>query len=277
MQIQKLAGDGRIVSRARALHPNAAPHAWETAEGVRLSAPTESDGVRHGDTIEVWLDARAGRHRRGPGKALRRRGRDPRGRRPLPRRVRGRHRREPRPPRDRDDANRGRPGGRVPRARVRRDRPEAHRPRRRRRTPPKNLTARPGRARSTTLCNASTATTPAAGSRPPSRSPTPGPATASTSASARSTRRPGRRSPTGNPTARRRPRCTRRQPRPSSTPTPTCRRTRCSRSTPTPCGSSAKSPTCAAKTRAAPRRRPWAAYHAEVFPPGAMRPARRRR
>lgn len=59
MQIQRLARDGRIVSRARAQHPNAAPHARETAEGVRLSAPAESDGVRHGDTIEVWLDARA--------------------------------------------------------------------------------------------------------------------------------------------------------------------------------------------------------------------------
>ena len=57
MQIRRITNEGRVVSRVRALHPNAAPHAWEATEGVRLSALAQSDGGRHGDTVEVWLDA----------------------------------------------------------------------------------------------------------------------------------------------------------------------------------------------------------------------------
>ena len=59
MQIRRINNEGRVVSRVRTLHPNAAPHAWEATEGVRLSALAQSDGGRHGDTVEVWLDARA--------------------------------------------------------------------------------------------------------------------------------------------------------------------------------------------------------------------------
>ena len=60
MQIRRITNEGRVVSRVRALHPNAAPHAWEATEGVRLSARAESRPVgRNGDTVEVWLDARS--------------------------------------------------------------------------------------------------------------------------------------------------------------------------------------------------------------------------
>ena len=60
MQIRRLTSDGRIVSRVRALHPTAAPHAWEATEGVRLTAPAEGNrGTRDGETVEVWLDARS--------------------------------------------------------------------------------------------------------------------------------------------------------------------------------------------------------------------------
>ena len=57
MQIRRITSEGRVVSRVRALHPTAAPHAWEATEG-RLSAPAEGHVGRHGDTVEVWLDAR---------------------------------------------------------------------------------------------------------------------------------------------------------------------------------------------------------------------------
>ena len=59
MQIRRITSEGRVASRVRALHPNAAPHAWEATEGIRLSAPVEGRVGRHGDTVEVWLDARA--------------------------------------------------------------------------------------------------------------------------------------------------------------------------------------------------------------------------
>lgn len=60
MQIRRVTHEGRVVSRMRALHPTATPHAWEATAGVRLSAPAEARaGGRHGDTVEVWLDARA--------------------------------------------------------------------------------------------------------------------------------------------------------------------------------------------------------------------------
>ena len=60
MQIRRITNEGRVVSRVRALHPNAAPHAWEATDGVRLSALAESRPVgRNGDTVEVWLDARS--------------------------------------------------------------------------------------------------------------------------------------------------------------------------------------------------------------------------
>ncbi len=60
MQIRRLTSEGRIVSRVRALHPTAAPHAWEATEGVRLSAPAEGNrGTRHGEILEIWLDARS--------------------------------------------------------------------------------------------------------------------------------------------------------------------------------------------------------------------------
>ena len=60
MQIRRLTSDGRIASRVRALHPAAAPHAWEATEGVRLTAPAEGNrGTRDGETVEVWLDARS--------------------------------------------------------------------------------------------------------------------------------------------------------------------------------------------------------------------------
>ena len=60
MQIRTITNEGRVVSRVRALHPNAAPHAWEATEGVRLSALAEGRATgRNGDTVEVWLDARS--------------------------------------------------------------------------------------------------------------------------------------------------------------------------------------------------------------------------
>ena len=60
MQIRGITSEGRVVSRVRAVHPNAAPHAWEATEGVRLSALADSRPAgRNGDTAEVWLDARA--------------------------------------------------------------------------------------------------------------------------------------------------------------------------------------------------------------------------
>ena len=59
MQIRRITSEGRVVSRVRALHPTAAPHAWEATEGIRLSAPAEGQICRHGDTVEVWLDDRA--------------------------------------------------------------------------------------------------------------------------------------------------------------------------------------------------------------------------
>lgn len=60
MQIRRVTNEGRVVARVRALHPNAAPHAWEATEGVRLSALAESRPVGpNGDTVEVWLDARS--------------------------------------------------------------------------------------------------------------------------------------------------------------------------------------------------------------------------
>ena len=60
MQIRRITNEGRVVSRVRALHPNAAPHAWEATEGVRLSALAERRPAgRNGDTVEVWLDARS--------------------------------------------------------------------------------------------------------------------------------------------------------------------------------------------------------------------------
>ena len=60
MQIRRITNEGRVVSRVRALHPNAAPHAWEATEGVRLFALADSRPVgRNGDTVEVWLDARS--------------------------------------------------------------------------------------------------------------------------------------------------------------------------------------------------------------------------
>ena len=60
MQIRRITNEGRVVARMCALHPNAAPHAWETTEGVRLSALAEPRSVgRNGDTVEVWLDARS--------------------------------------------------------------------------------------------------------------------------------------------------------------------------------------------------------------------------
>ena len=58
MQIRRITSEGRVVSRVRALHPNAAPHAWEATEGIRLSAPAEGPVGHHGDTVEVWLDDR---------------------------------------------------------------------------------------------------------------------------------------------------------------------------------------------------------------------------
>ena len=59
MQIRRITSEGRVVSRVRALHPTAAPHAWEATEGIRLSAPAEGHAGRRGDTVEVWLDARS--------------------------------------------------------------------------------------------------------------------------------------------------------------------------------------------------------------------------
>ena len=60
MQIRRITNEGRVVSRVRALHPNAAAHAWEATEGVRLSALAEPRSIgRNGDTVEVWLDARS--------------------------------------------------------------------------------------------------------------------------------------------------------------------------------------------------------------------------
>ena len=59
MHFRRITSEGRVVSRVRALHPTAAPHNWEATEGIRLSAPAEGQAGRHGDTVEVWLDARA--------------------------------------------------------------------------------------------------------------------------------------------------------------------------------------------------------------------------
>ncbi|MDE0367093.1 MAG: hypothetical protein OXP09_16170 [Gammaproteobacteria bacterium] len=60
MQIRKVTTEGRVVSRVRAFHPTAAPHAWEATEGIRLTAPAEGDhGTRNGETVEVWLDTRS--------------------------------------------------------------------------------------------------------------------------------------------------------------------------------------------------------------------------
>ena len=60
MQIRRITGEGRVVSRVRALYPTAAPHAWEATEGVRLTAPAEGNhGTRNGETVEVWLDDRS--------------------------------------------------------------------------------------------------------------------------------------------------------------------------------------------------------------------------
>ncbi len=60
MQIRRITNEGRVVSRVRALHPAAAPHAREATEGIRLSGLAEprSSG-RNGDTLDVWLDARS--------------------------------------------------------------------------------------------------------------------------------------------------------------------------------------------------------------------------
>ena len=58
MQIRRITNEGRIALSVRALHPTAAPHAWEATEGIRLSAPAEPQSIgRNGDTVEVWLDA----------------------------------------------------------------------------------------------------------------------------------------------------------------------------------------------------------------------------
>ena len=60
MQIRRITNEGRVVLRIRALHPTAAPQAWEATEGVRLSASAEGDrGIRHRDTVQVWLDAQS--------------------------------------------------------------------------------------------------------------------------------------------------------------------------------------------------------------------------
>ena len=60
MQIRRITTEGRVVSRVRALHPTASPHAWEATEGIRLTAPAEGEhGSRNGETVEVWLDARS--------------------------------------------------------------------------------------------------------------------------------------------------------------------------------------------------------------------------
>ena len=60
MQIRRITNEGRVVSRVRAPHPDAAPHTWGATEGVRLSALAESRPVgRNGDTVEVWLAARS--------------------------------------------------------------------------------------------------------------------------------------------------------------------------------------------------------------------------
>ncbi len=60
MQIRRITNEGRVVSRLRALHPTAAPYAWEATEGIRLSALAEPSSIgRNGDTVEVWLDARS--------------------------------------------------------------------------------------------------------------------------------------------------------------------------------------------------------------------------
>ena len=59
MQIRLTTRGGRVAACVRPLDPNAAPHVWASAEEIRLSAPAASDGGRHGDTVEVRLDARA--------------------------------------------------------------------------------------------------------------------------------------------------------------------------------------------------------------------------
>ena len=60
MQIRRITREGRVVSRVRALHPTAAPHAWEATKGIRLTAPAEGNhGTRNGETVEVWLDDRS--------------------------------------------------------------------------------------------------------------------------------------------------------------------------------------------------------------------------
>ena len=60
MQIRRITNEGSVVSRVRALHPDAAPHAWEATDGVRLSGLAESQPAgRNGDIVEIWLDARS--------------------------------------------------------------------------------------------------------------------------------------------------------------------------------------------------------------------------
>ena len=59
MHIRRITREGRVVAHVRPLDPNAAPHVWGTPEGIRLSAPAEPVGTRHGDTVEVRLDARS--------------------------------------------------------------------------------------------------------------------------------------------------------------------------------------------------------------------------
>ena len=60
MHIRTITNEGRVVSSLRALHPTATPDVCEATEGVRLTALAEGrDTGRHGDTLEVRLDARA--------------------------------------------------------------------------------------------------------------------------------------------------------------------------------------------------------------------------
>ena len=59
MQIRRITNEGRVVTHVRALHPTATPDAREATEGVRLTALADGRTGRHGDTVEVWLDARS--------------------------------------------------------------------------------------------------------------------------------------------------------------------------------------------------------------------------
>ena len=60
MQIRTITNEGRVASNVRALHPTATPDFRDATEGVRLTALAEGrDTGRHGDTVEVRLDARA--------------------------------------------------------------------------------------------------------------------------------------------------------------------------------------------------------------------------